>query len=113
MPAVAAAPVEKIVASCLAGPPNVRIDGIAGLVCQFELHRAPGFPLADRVAVEGVAVGRDIGDLDRHHIAATQLTVDRQVEQGEVARFAGELKVRSDGPDMLGLKRRFRPDELA
>jgi hypothetical protein len=103
MPALAAAPapVENIFASCLAGPPNVRIDGLAGLVRQFELYRAPCFPLADRSTVESVAVRRDIGDFDRHDIAATQFTVDRQVEQGEVARFASELKVRSDGPDML------------
>jgi hypothetical protein len=48
----------------------VSIDGLAGLVRQFELHWSPGFPLTNRGAIEGVAVGCDVGDLDRHDVAA-------------------------------------------
>jgi hypothetical protein len=58
---------------------------------------------------ERVAASSNIIDLERHHIAAAELAINRQVKQCEVADATFDLKLRPNGPDMLGAERRFAP----
>ena len=52
-------------------------------------------------------------DAQPDQIAAAQLAVDGQVEQGKVAQFAAELEPDPDGPDFLRLQRGFLAAQFA
>jgi len=82
---------------------KIAVDGLAGLLGDFEANRAPGFLVPDGGALDGVTVGRDVLDFEAHHIAAAQLAVDGEIEQGKVAHLALHLQSRADGPDVFGL----------
>ena len=56
---------------------------------------------------------RKVADPKADEIAAAQLTVDSQVEHGQIADCMRVLKVNPDSPDVLGLQRWFLADELA
>jgi hypothetical protein len=60
-----------------------------------------------------MAVRGDVADPERYEIATPELAIDGQVEKGEIAHSALEVQLRSDCPDVLGLQRRLRPDQLA
>ncbi len=72
---------EKLTRTLVSGL-QVRINGLAGLLGDLELHGTAGLPLTHCGAFERVAVRRDIVDLEAHHITSAQLAVDRQIEQG-------------------------------
>jgi hypothetical protein len=76
---------EKVLAWFFAGSLQVVVTGLAGLVRQFELDRSPGFLLPYGCAIGRITIGCNILDLQGHDIAAPQLAVDGQIEQGEVA----------------------------
>ena len=92
---------------------TVVIDSLARLVCQLELHRPSRLPLANGRASDRVAAGRYVLDLESHHVAATQLAVDGQVEHGEVARSTLDHQASSDRSDVLWSQWGLRPDQLA
>jgi hypothetical protein len=52
--------------------------------------------LSDRCAIRRVPAGSDILDPDGDNITAAKLTVDRQIEHGEVASAAFDLEFRPD-----------------
>jgi len=82
-------------------------DRLPGLVGQLELHRLLGLVLQDDGAMgNGAAVG-DVTDATADHVAAAQLAVDGEVEEGEVAQLIGELRADPDGPDLAQLQRRL------
>ena len=56
---------------------------------------------------------RDVADTQIHEIAAARLTIDGQVEQGEIADGMGILQVDSDRPDIFWLQRWLLADELS
>jgi hypothetical protein len=56
---------------------------------------------------------RHVADLQFDQVAAAQLAVDRQVEQGQVARLPLQFKADSDRPDLLRLQRRLLTDNLS
>jgi hypothetical protein len=55
----------------------------------------------------------DVLDPKPHHVAATQLAVDREIEERRIPRASCELQSSPDGPDVRRLQRWFRSDELA
>jgi len=82
-------------------------DRLPGLVGQLELHRLPGLVLQDDGAMgNGAALG-DVTDAMVDPVAAAQLAVDGEVEEGEVAQLIGELRADPDGPDLAQLQRRL------
>jgi hypothetical protein len=65
---------------------QVLIDRHRCLVGQLEPDRSTGFSLPNRCAIHRVPARRHVVDADGNYLAATQLAVDRQVEQSKVAR---------------------------
>jgi len=68
--------------------------------------------LTDRCAIRGISAGGDILDPDGDDITAAKLTVDRQIEHGEVASAAFDLEFCPDRPDVSGSQRCFAPISL-
>src|SRR6516225_4374131 len=70
-------------------PPSLQlevvIDRLPGLLGDLEPDWPPGLPLSDSRSVERVTVRRHVLYADGDDVAAAQLTVDGEVEQGEVA----------------------------
>jgi hypothetical protein len=60
----------------------------------------------------GAAV-RDIADAQRDQVAATQLAVDREVEEREVTEPLRQLQANPDRPDLADLQRRLRAGQFA
>src|SRR6266851_3277186 len=71
----------------------VHFDALTGLFAQLESDRPAGFLLSDSCAIRRISAGSDILDPDGDDITATQLSVDRQVEHGEVASAAFDPKI--------------------
>ena len=89
---------------------------VNSLPCHFgylETNLPTGLPPTDGSSIDGVAVGSHIIDADRDKVAATQLAVDGEVEQGQVARAAFQLQPGSNGPHMAQPQWRLRAGELA
>ena len=76
---------------------------IAARVCSVisNVHRVASLLLNDGRAVTDPATDVDIADLQPHEIAAPELAVDREVEQGEVAGSALHLEPDPDRPHVL------------
>jgi hypothetical protein len=55
--------------------------------------------------------GAHFPDLQRDEIAAAQLAVDREVEQGKIALATLKLKLDPDCPDLLRLERTLLADQ--
>src|SRR5215471_3155507 len=98
---------EQKLAGPLACDPEVVVDGLTRLVRQLKLDRAACLPLADCRAIDRIAVRRNVLDLKGHHIAATELAVDCQVEHGKVSGAALEHQSSSNRPDVLWPERRL------
>ena len=92
---------------------QVLVDRLARLVGQLEPNGSAGLLLADGCAIHRVAARGDVIDANGNHVAAAQLAVDRQVEEGEIALLALDLQLRSDRPDVARSQRRLCADELA
>ena len=56
-------------------------------------------------------VPEKVGDPERDHVAATQIAIDSDVEQSEIAEIACEFETRADGSDLFGKKRALLSDE--
>src|SRR5215510_3993020 len=72
----------------------------SSLVRQLEPNRSPGLPLPNGCTIHRIATRRHVVDPNRDNVAATQLAVDRQIEQCEVAFTALHLQFGPDRPDM-------------
>ena len=77
------------------------LDRGSGLLGDLELHRPARLLLNDGCAVTDPTADADILDLQPHEIAAPELAVDREVEQGEVAGSALHLEPDPDRPHVL------------
>ena len=108
-----AAPCEQELTRFAPRQPQVLIDRHSCLVGQLEPDRPTCLLLANRGAVQRVAVRRNIIDANGNDVTATQLAVDRQVEQCEVAFAVLDLQLRSDRPDVARSQGRLGTDELA
>jgi hypothetical protein len=69
--------------------------------------------LPDRCAIRRVSACGDVFDSDGDDITATELTVDCQIEHGEVASATFDLEFFPDRSDMFGSQRRLCPGQLA
>lgn len=82
-------------------------DGIACRLRNFELDGPTGLFLNNDGSGGNTVGAPDISDFDRDQIAATQLAVDRQIEQCQVVFPSSELELDPDGPDVLPFQGRF------
>jgi hypothetical protein len=64
---------EKEGARLAAGDPQVLVEGLPGLLGQFEPDRTSGFPLSDAGVSDRNAVRGNILDFDADHVAAAEL----------------------------------------
>jgi hypothetical protein len=78
-------------------------------IAQFKPDGPSSFLLPDGCAICRVAAGSDILDPDGNDVAATKLAVDRQIEHGEVASAALDLKLCPDDQTCLGRSGGFAP----
>src|ERR1700730_2412854 len=92
---------------------EIVIDRLAGLLAQFKSDWPPGLLLQQSRSIRRVPADGDIPDPDGDDVTAAKLTVDRQIEHGEVASAAFDLEFRPDRPDVLGTQRRLCPGQLA
>jgi hypothetical protein len=83
----------------------VLVDRLTRLLGDLEPDRKTGLVLANGRTVYGIAMWRDVLDPEPHHIAATQLAVDREIEERQFPRAPCELQPRPNGPDLLRLER--------
>src|SRR6266481_1743736 len=97
---------EKL-ARFLAGVPDVVVNGLPGLLGQFESDGMSGFPLPDSCAIPCEALWSDVLDFKADDITAPELAVYREVEHGEVSGSTLDLQLGSDRPDMFSSQRRF------
>lgn len=91
---------------------QVLINRLASLVSQLEPNWPTRLLLADGCAIHGVTVRGYIIDANGDDVAAAQLAIDRQVEEGKVAILAFDLELRSDRPHVAGSQWRLRTDKL-
>jgi hypothetical protein len=110
---LAATATKQEIAGSLLGRRNVLIDRLAGLLGDLEPDRKLGLVLPNGRPVDRIAMRRDILDSKAHQVSATQLAIDREIEERQVSRAPCELQSSSNGPDVLRLQRWFRSDELA
>ena len=92
---------------------QIVIDGLTGLLSQFEANRPPCLLLPDSSPVHCVAVWGDIIHSDGHDIASSQLAADREIEQREVAVPSRDLELRPDRPDMARAEGWLGADQLS
>lgn len=88
-------------------------DGIARVLCQLEWNRPACLLLDDRRSRPDGHPGDHVTQPQLHQIASTQLAIDCEVEQREVADSMVNSLPRSDFPDMLGLQRGLRANDAA
>ena len=92
---------------------QIVIHGLAGLIGELELDRAACLLLPHRCTVDRITSGATSLTLRATSIAAAQLAVDGQIEQGKVTGSPLDQQAGSNRPKMLWSQRRFRADQLA
>jgi hypothetical protein len=110
---LAAAAMEQKIAGTLPGHRKVLVDRLTRLLGNLEPDRKTGLVLPNGRPLDGIAVWHDIFDPKAHHVATTQLAIDREVEERQIARAPCEQQSRPNGPDMLRLQRWLRSDQFA
>jgi hypothetical protein len=81
-----------------AADPKVVVQCLPGHVGQLETNRPTGLALPGVCAVNRVAVGCHVIDVERHEIAAAQLAIDGEIEERQVADASFQLQSGTDGP---------------
>lgn len=87
--------------------PQVVIDSLASLFRDLERDRPARLSLTDGGSLGGIAARRDVIDTERDEIAAPQLAIDCEIEQGEVPYAATDHQSRPYRPNVLGLEWRL------
>jgi hypothetical protein len=88
---IPAAAMEQKVAETLPGRRDVVVERLARLLGDLEPDRKTGLVLPNDRTVDGIAMWRDVLDPEAHYVAAAQLAIDREIEEGQVARAPCEL----------------------
>lgn len=104
---------EQKIARTLPGHSKVLVDCLSRLLGDLEPDRKAGLVLPNGRSVDSVAVWCDVIDPEAYYIAATQLAIDREIEERQIPRATRKLQPRPDRPDVLRLERWFRSDQLA
>src|SRR6516165_9501555 len=81
------------------------MDRGPSLLGDFELDWSPCLFLNHGATVPHSAAGGHIVNLQADEIAASELAVDRKIEQGEISFPALQLKSNPNGPDIFRLER--------
>jgi uncharacterized protein (DUF2336 family) len=89
--ALVAAAMEQKIAETLPARRDVVVERLARLLGDFEPDRKTGLVLPNDGTVDGIAMWRDVLDPEAHYVAAAQLAIDREIEEGQVARAPCEL----------------------
>jgi hypothetical protein len=89
------------------------MDRGPSLLRDFELDWSPCLFLNHSATVPHPAAGAYVVDLQADEIAASELAVDRKVEQGEISFPALQLKPNPNGPDIFRLERALLADQAA
>src|SRR4029077_13348269 len=79
----------------------------------LEPYRSAGLLLADRRTLNGVSGWGNVLDFESDDIATTQLAIDGEIEQRQVALAVCHLKLSADRPDVLRPQRRLGSGQLA
>jgi hypothetical protein len=85
------------------------MDRGSGLLGDFELDRSPRLFLNHGATVPHPATSLHVVDLQADKIAASELAVDREVEQSEISFPALQLKPNAMAQTSFGLRGRFCP----
>src|SRR6202045_5402660 len=89
------------------------LDRGPSLLRDFELDRSPCLFLDHGATAPHPAAGAYVVDLQTDEIAASELAVDREVEQSEISFPALQLKPNANGPDIFRLERALLPGQAA
>jgi hypothetical protein len=76
-----AAPREEEITLSPSEGRHIGVNGFPSLLCQLKLHRMSGFLLPHNCSLDGKTMRSDVLDFQANEIAASQLAVDRQIEQ--------------------------------
>jgi hypothetical protein len=95
-----------------AGEPQVFVERLPRLVGQFKSYRPARLALADRRTIERITIRRHVFDADSNNVAAAELAIDRQVEQGEIPFQPLYMQFCSDRPHMARPQWRLAPMSL-
>jgi hypothetical protein len=66
------------------------------LLGQLEANRSTRFPLADAGSIKRITIGCDVTDAQRNEIAASELAVDRKVEERQIAQTPLQVPLGAD-----------------
>jgi hypothetical protein len=94
----------------LAGHLKVGINGLAGLLGQFEPDRTPRLFLTHRRTRDRIPIGRNVFDLECDYVASPQLAVDSYIEQCQFEDSTLDVEFGPDRPYVFGPKGRLGPD---
>ena len=86
-------------------------DGLARVLRNLELDRPLGLALDNRHAFADPITNHKISDIQTNEVAASQLAIDRKIEECQVPEIAREFKPGADGPNLLREKRAFLTDK--
>ena len=111
--AVATAAMEQEIAGTLPARRKVLVDCLTRVLGDLEPDRATGLVLPNGRPVNRIAMWCNVLDPEAHHVAATQLAIDREIEERQIPRPPCELQPRPNGPDVLRLEWWLWSDQLA
>jgi hypothetical protein len=113
MPVGATTAWEQALAKLSVADAKVVIQRLTGHLRQLEANGPASLPLTDVGAVNCIAVGRHVLHAQSDEVATTQLAIDGQIEERQVANAPFQLQPGADGPDMADPQRRLRATVLA
>jgi len=97
----------------LPGQLQIGINGVAGVVGQFEPDGTSSLFLTHRPPGDRMPIGSNLFDLERNDIASPQLAIDSKIEQCQFEDPPLDVEFGPDRPDVFGPERRLGPDDLA
>jgi hypothetical protein len=104
---------KDIIGGCATATLKPRNEACSHISGQFELDRSPGLLLDDNRPGPHIGSCQKIADLDLHEVAASQLAVDRQVEQRPVSEARFPIQEKADSPNLFLRQWSFGADRLA
>ena len=103
----------KVVPGLQEGLVDPLLNSPSGIGRKFELNRSPRLLLDNGGPLECSSAVDDISDLETHEVTASELAVDRKIEQSKVSRVLVELESDADPPDLREFQRWLWPDQVA
>jgi hypothetical protein len=79
----------------------------------FAVYGTARLLLADARSIGRIAARRNVIDSQSDYVASTEFAIDSDVEQRQIANATFDLKLSSDGPDVLRAKWRLCADDFS